>query len=119
MLVITSSSKVATAVSAATPIALNESTIAQLFYASGDARATEFSREFIKTNAQVLLNCNNTQKWYMRYTTNDMPTTDVCFLAITHKNKVSKGRIKTTTRSIDHYNDNIEEIDAVDTAEIA
>jgi hypothetical protein len=122
MVTITKSSKVVSALLAATPFVLNADTYAQLFYSSGDARATDFSRQFIKSNAQVLLDCDSTQKWYMRYTTADTPTSEVLFLAITPKNKISKGKIKTvTSRGLgdNDQEDNIEEYDAVTEEAIA
>lgn len=113
MVTITGSSKVVSAVSSAVPIFLDAATVALLFTQFGDARSTDFSRAFIKDNAQVLLDCNSTQKWYMRYSTTETAPSDVLFLAITHKNKVSKGRIKPATRDISDES-LIEEVETAD-----
>ena len=113
MVTITSPSQVVSAVRAASALMLNADLVAQLFNQFGDARSTAFSRQFIKDNAQVLLDCNSTQKWYMRYATATTNATDVLFLAVTNKNKVSKGKINPSTRSL---SDN-EQIEEIETAE--
>ncbi|MCC7224145.1 MAG: hypothetical protein IT273_10505 [Chitinophagales bacterium] len=111
MLVITSPAKVAQSLRNAT--ALNvDAQKTQLFNQFGDARSTEFSRQFIKDNAQVLLSCNSTSKWYMRYDTAETADNAILFLAVTHKNKVSKGSIGSSRSTDDEPI--IEEVGAVE-----
>jgi len=110
MLVITSPAKVAQSLRNAT--ALNVDAQKTQLFNQFDARSTEFSRQFIKDNAQVLLSCNSTSKWYMRYDTAETADNAILFLAVTHKNKVSKGSIGSSRSTDDEPI--IEEVGAVE-----
>lgn len=82
------------AIKAATPFGLSMIVAEKVFDALGQVRRNPFVRDLVQKNAQVLLNCNGSKKYYMRYHCDGDAETAVLFISVTDKGRLSAGSIR-------------------------
>ncbi len=90
MITVTSPAKVIAALRTATPLLLTNELTAKIFDPIGQLFRTQFVRDFVRTNAQVVLSCKGTNKYYLRYC-RDKKDNYVLFITLTTKGSLSTG----------------------------